>query len=730
MGMYQYVHDNPANGVDVLGLEDDKCPPEPKPGWLPKTRSEWLIYLINSGSNVAAITSGTEKFSKAAIGAPILNLIFTPVAALSTYNTASELSQNWDSKTYGQQTDGLISVGSGAVSTVSGGLVSSIIVSGTLGEMAFGGASFTAAFGTASKVAGTLFAGTAAGTAIVALGAGLAIAGTANEITKLVSGGQSLSDLGEGWNIPIFTKGVEWLHSEQGGEYYTFGSQRAQRDKYGFWTETQKFINAKNKVNARGSRGGGSRWIKPEKKTNCPQNNGGGSQKGGGGQGGGGSDATTEVITSNDPNEIIGPDGEPNKSWVSVNDRLPYTILYENDKSASAPAKYVKIISPIHPKMDAGSFQLGSFGFNSLTFTIPPATASYYERLDCRDSLGLFVDIIAGYDVVNNHVFWEFQSIDPITLLPPSDPLKGFLLLQDSLNSTYGHGFVNFSIKPVTTAQTSDSILARADIIFDGNDTIPTNIEKNTIDALPPVSSITDLPNFTPDTEVTINYTGADDPGGSGVKWYSIFVSDNDGVTEIYIANFRGTDTTFKGVADHNYKFYISATDSTGNTETMRLLDSVRINSGEIVICPGGSTSFDSKMSGVLYQWQVDTGTGFTNITNGGIYSGAATLVLNISNAPTSMYGYLYRCLVNGSTYSEMFLLKFGMNWEGTISNTWENPANWSCGSLPDANTDVTINGGKANYPQVNSNITIRTLRMNAGSSANINSGFTLTVIK
>ncbi|MEI9809555.1 MAG: hypothetical protein WDO16_17740 [Bacteroidota bacterium] len=44
---------------------------------------------------------------------------------------------------------------------------------------------------------------------------------------------------------------------------------------------------------------------------------------------------------------------------------------------------------------------------------------------------------------------------------------------------------MNFSIKPVTTAQTLDSILASADIIFDSNDTIPTNIEKNTIDALP-----------------------------------------------------------------------------------------------------------------------------------------------------------------------------------------------------------------------------------------------------
>ena len=70
------------------------------------------------------------------------------------------------------------------------------------------------------------------------------------------------------------------------------------------------------------------------------------------------------------------------------------------------------------------------------------------------------------------------------------------------------------------------------------------------------------------------------------------------------------------------------------------------------------------------------------------------------------------------------------MNWEGAINSAWGNPANWSCSGLPDANTDVIISGGKTNYPQVNSNVTIRTLTANAGASVNVNSGFTLTVLK
>lgn len=300
----------------------------------------------------------------------------------------------------------------------------------------------------------------------------------------------------------------------------------------------------------------------------CPENNSGGTQK----RPGFIFNPVTgkyEVIASNDPNEIIGPAGEPDKRWVSVKDRLPYTVTYENDKTATAPAKYVKVVVPVHNKMDAASFELKNLGFNSLTFTVPPATASNYQRLDCRDSLGLFVDMTAGYDVINNNFFWEFQSIDPLTLLPPADPLKGFLLRQDSSNSLYGHGFVNFSIKPVIHAQTLDSILAQAFIIFDTNDTIPTNIEKNTIDAVPPTSNMSSLgTNYT--GSIPLSWTGADDPGGCGVRFYTLYVS-TDGINfSIIRSGITRRDTVFTGNPNVRYYFFVLATDSVGNTETLR----------------------------------------------------------------------------------------------------------------------------------------------------------------
>ena len=48
--------------------------------------------------------------------------------------------------------------------------------------------------------------------------------------------------------------------------------------------------------------------------------------------------------------------------------------------------------------------------------------------------------------------------------------------------------------------------------------------------------------------------------------------------------------------------------------------------------------------------------------------------------------------------------------WTGAASNEWENPANWSCGRLPDAGTRVIINSGTVT---VNSNVVIQSIVTN-----------------
>ncbi len=68
-------------------------------------------------------------------------------------------------------------------------------------------------------------------------------------------------------------------------------------------------------------------------------------------------------------------------------------------------------------------------------------------------------------------------------------------------------------------------------------------------------------------------------------------------------------------------------------------------------ICAGANTSFSITATGATsFQWQVDNGGGFANVSNGALYSGVTTTTLNITAATAGMNGYLYRCVAtNGS---------------------------------------------------------------------------------
>lgn len=141
---------------------------------------------------------------------------------------------------------------------------------------------------------------------------------------------------------------------------------------------------------------------------------------------------------------------------------------------------------------------------------------------------------------------------------------------------------------------------------------------------------------------------------------------------------------------------------------------------------PTAGTSLVSSLTGTAYQWQVNTGSGFTNVTNNANYAGATTGTLQITNAPSAWNGYQYRCVVD-AVNSTVLTLGFTSYWGGNISNDWNNGMNWSCNSVPDANTDVFINSGAVVVK--NANAVCRTLNVNPGASVTVSTGFKITVV-
>jgi len=71
-------------------------------------------------------------------------------------------------------------------------------------------------------------------------------------------------------------------------------------------------------------------------------------------------------------------------------------------------------------------------------------------------------------------------------------------------------------------------------------------------------------------------------------------------------------------------------------------------------LCEGNNTSFTvaANGTGITHQWQLSTtGTGgpWTNISNGGVYSGASTATLSITGVTIGMNNYIYRDSISGT---------------------------------------------------------------------------------
>jgi hypothetical protein len=144
------------------------------------------------------------------------------------------------------------------------------------------------------------------------------------------------------------------------------------------------------------------------------------------------------------------------------------------------------------------------------------------------------------------------------------------------------------------------------------------------------------------------------------------------------------------------------------------------------ILCQNGSDSISAVLNGPTYQWQADTGTGFTNITDNAFYKGTSNKWLQLVNIPTSFNGSTYRCIV-GNLMSDEYRLKIQNTWAGSVSTRWEDPLNWACGQLPDANTDVIITKGNI---VVHANTTIRSLTISPGATLTVASGAHITILK
>ena len=285
------------------------------------------------------------------------------------------------------------------------------------------------------------------------------------------------------------------------------------------------------------------------------------------------------IVSSRDPNDKIGPEGFGTSGFIDSDRAFPYRINFENDKSASAPAQRVTITDPLSTNLDWNTFQLSEIGFGDTIIPVPPGSQHFETTVPMTLNGTTFdVQIEAGLRLKTGEVFTTFQSIDPLSELPP-DVLTGFLPPENDTGRGQGH--VSYSIRPKANLPTGTQIRNVALITFDFNETIATDqidphdpskgIDTtkqalNTIDSGTPTSSVVPLPAQS-SSQITVNWSGVDDSSGSGIASYSVFVSDNNEPFVAFVTGSTATTAVYTGTDGHTYRFYSVATDNVGHVE-------------------------------------------------------------------------------------------------------------------------------------------------------------------
>lgn len=220
---------------------------------------------------------------------------------------------------------------------------------------------------------------------------------------------------------------------------------------------------------------------------------------------------------------------------------------------------------------------------------------------------------------------------------------------------------------------------------------------------------------------------------GTGGTYNNISTGPYSGITS---ATLNITNTA--GLNGYAYRVNVTSGSTTASNGATLLVDvgvpAIGVQPGNAAICPNGSTIFSATATNgakIVYRWQVSTdgGSNYSNISDGGVYSGAQTNSLTITGAPVTMYGYRYRLTATnqcGTTNSNGAILTFSTTWTGTSSINWNVSGNWSCG-VPDQNTDAVI-PSTGNSPTVNVAGAVRNLTINSGATLTIGDNNSLSI--
>jgi hypothetical protein len=270
-------------------------------------------------------------------------------------------------------------------------------------------------------------------------------------------------------------------------------------------------------------------------------------------------------VTSGDPNEKAGLHGVGSGRYLSGSQPLSYSIFFDNQPTASAPAQTITVTDNLDTSLvDLSTLTLGTISFGDKVVTpafIPLSLLGMYStNVDLRPAKSLIIAVAGNLNTTTGVLQWSFTSLDPATGLLTTDPLAGLL-------PPGAEGSVSFTVAP-KGSPISSQVTNKATVVFDRNAPMDTQVWSNSIDKVSPASHIVPLSATQPNLSFNVRWSGSD--AGSGIQDYTIFASDNGSPFVPWQIQTTFTAATYTGIAGHTYSFYSTARDLVGNVEALK----------------------------------------------------------------------------------------------------------------------------------------------------------------
>ncbi|HEY7600112.1 MAG TPA: hypothetical protein VH741_09310, partial [Candidatus Limnocylindrales bacterium] len=174
--------------------------------------------------------------------------------------------------------------------------------------------------------------------------------------------------------------------------------------------------------------------------------------------------------------------------------------------------------------------------------------------------------VSAGIDTQSHTASWVLQAIDPETGEVLADATRGLLPPNDALGK--GAGYVSFTAQAAFGGETGAVIAQSARVILDTQAPVDTNEIVRTLDGAAPTTVVDAELVAQGGADYDVRWSAIDDPGGSGVKHTTVYVSEDGGDWRIWLRQTTDSSAVYEGSAGHTYEFLALSTDQAGNRET------------------------------------------------------------------------------------------------------------------------------------------------------------------